>query len=50
LGRAIEINPLVPDPYINRTVLSFGRAEYDKSWRDVKKARSLGAQLPPGFS
>ena len=47
--RAIEINPSAYETYINRAVLNFGRAEYDKSWRDVKKARSLGAQLPLDF-
>jgi hypothetical protein len=47
--RAIEINPSVPEPYINRAVLNFGRAEYDESWQDVQKAQSLGAKLPPDF-
>lgn len=47
--KAIEIDPTPSIGYYNRALAYFFKKEYDKSWKDVEKAQSLGYQIPPKF-
>lgn len=47
--KAIEVNPKVAAPYYNRAVFYFDLKEYDKAWKDVHKATSLGLDVHPNF-
>jgi len=48
--KAIEINPKLAKAYNNRAVFYlFYEKEYEKAWRDVRKAQSLGYQVHPEF-
>jgi hypothetical protein len=35
--------------YYKRGIVYYVKKERDKSWQDVKKAQSLGYQIPPKF-
>ncbi|MEW6104661.1 MAG: tetratricopeptide repeat protein [bacterium] len=51
-GSAIEtfdINPRYAEAYNNRGVVYYAKGEYDKAWKDVYKAQSLGYQVKPEF-
>jgi len=47
--KAIEINPRHAPSYNNRAVCYYDKEEYDKAWKDVHKAQSLGYRVFPGF-
>ena len=47
--KAIELNPKLPDAYIGRAVISLTKKDYDKCWKDVHQAESLGGQFWPSF-
>ena len=48
-NQAIEINPRLAEAYNNRGVTYYFKKEYEKAWRDVEKAQSLGHQIHPKF-
>ena len=48
-NKAIELNPKYADAYYNRGVACYYKREYDKTWKDVHMAQSLGYQVHPGF-
>ncbi|MBU1726501.1 MAG: hypothetical protein KJ880_02595 [Candidatus Omnitrophica bacterium] len=45
----IEKKPLSPEAYYNRAKAYFFLKEYDKSWQDIEKSKSLGYVVEPGF-
>ena len=47
--KQIEKEPLQPGAYYNRAKAYFFLKEYDLSWEDVSRARSLGYAIEPGF-
>jgi tetratricopeptide (TPR) repeat protein len=47
--QALEINPNLAKAYFNRGVFYYFKREYEKSWKDVKNAQSLGYQIHPKF-
>lgn len=48
-SRIIETNPGYAKAYYNRAVAYFVAQDYDKSWRDVRKAKELGCEVDPAF-
>ena len=48
-NKALEINPRYAKAYCNRGIAYYFKEEYEKSWKDVKKAQSLGYQIHPEF-
>jgi tetratricopeptide (TPR) repeat protein len=49
VNKAVEINPIDMLAYWNRAVAYFLVKEYDKSWKDIKKAQDLGYNVHPKF-
>ena len=47
--KGIEVNPKVADHYNNRGLIYYYKREWDKAWKDVHMAQSLGYQVHPGF-
>jgi tetratricopeptide (TPR) repeat protein len=47
--KALEINPRLGQAYISRGLTYYLKKEYDKSWKDIKKAQDLGYKVPPKF-
>ncbi len=48
-SRALELDPGLGDAYNNRAVLYFLRQDYDRSWKDVRRAQKLGLKIQPVF-
>ena len=48
-NKTIELKPNFATVYDNRATAYFLKKEYDKSWRDEKKARELGFAVNPQF-
>jgi len=46
---AIRNNPNYAGAYYNRAIAYFHRNDYEKCWRDVHKAESLGLNFSPDF-
>jgi len=42
LRKAIEIDPLVAEPYRGRARVYYYKGEFDKAWKDVYQAQALG--------
>jgi tetratricopeptide (TPR) repeat protein len=49
LSKSLEINPEYAEAYVSRGRSYYFRGEYDKSWRDMKKAQDLGYSIPAEF-
>ena len=47
--QGIHINPGASGWYYNRAVLYYQLKKYDRAWRDVDKAQSLGEKINPQF-
>ena len=47
--QAVRLKPDLAEAYVNRAVARFVLKDYDKSWEDVHKARSLGGEFWPSF-
>ncbi len=47
--RVLEQNPRDARTYYERGLVYYNKGEYDKAWQDVRKAQSLGYQVPPEF-
>jgi Tfp pilus assembly protein PilF len=47
--KALEIDPKSAGAYYYRATAYYFKKEYDKSWRDIKKAQDLGYKIPPKF-
>ncbi len=48
-NKAIELVPGDANVYVNRAICYYYKREYDKTWKDVHKAESLGEQVHQGF-
>jgi len=48
-NKALEIDPKSADAYYNRGIAYYFKKEYDKSWKDIKKAQDLGYKIPSKF-
>jgi tetratricopeptide (TPR) repeat protein len=48
-SKTIEMNPTHTGAYNNRAVAYFLTKQYAKSWQDIHKLRSLGADINPGI-
>jgi tetratricopeptide (TPR) repeat protein len=46
---ALEINPRDALAYYHRARACYFKKEYDKSWRDIRKAQDLGYKVPLKF-
>jgi len=42
-------NPDMWSTYVYRGMLYYQRGEYDKAWSDVRRAQSLGHEIPSDF-
>jgi tetratricopeptide (TPR) repeat protein len=49
LSKSLEINPEYAEAYVTRGRSYYFREEYDKSWKDIKKAQDLGYTIPVEF-
>lgn len=49
LSRAIEKNPQNARAYYERGLIYYEQGDYDQAWRDVRKAQSLGYDVPQEF-
>ena len=47
--KAIEIDPQIASAYQYRAIAYYGLGRFGQAWADVRKAKSLGAQLDPDF-
>jgi len=47
--KVIELNPRYAAAYNNRAIAYYHQKDYDKAWKDVRKAQSLGFKVHPGF-
>ena len=47
--KAIEIDPGFAMAYGNRAVSYYSIQDYDRAWEDIRKAESLGLQIPPAL-
>ncbi|HYA90215.1 MAG TPA: tetratricopeptide repeat protein, partial [Thermodesulfobacteriota bacterium] len=47
--KALEIDPKSADAYYHRATAYYFRKEFDKSWKDIKKAQDLGYKIPSKF-
>ncbi|UCC99730.1 MAG: tetratricopeptide repeat protein [Phycisphaerales bacterium] len=45
----LENNPHNARAYYERGLVYYNKGEYDKAWEDVRKAQSLGYQVPAEF-
>jgi Flp pilus assembly protein TadD len=48
-SKALDISPNDALAYGNRAVAYYIKREFEKAWRDVEKAQSLGYQFHPEF-
>jgi hypothetical protein len=48
-NKCIEIDPKFADAYYFRGIAYYFKREYAKSWEDINKAQSLGAEISQGF-
>ena len=48
-NKSLDTNPEYAEAYISRGRGYYFRGEYDKSWKDIKKAQDLGHQIPAEF-
>lgn len=49
ISRVIEKNPQNARAYYERGLVYYERRDYDKAWQDVRKAQSLGYDVPQEF-
>jgi hypothetical protein len=49
LDQAVRINPNDVKAYHHRAITYLRKREYDKAWEDVKRVKSLGSDIDPGF-
>lgn len=49
LSRVLEKNPQNARACYERGLIYYDKGEYDKAWEDVRKAQSLGYQVPAEF-
>jgi lipoprotein NlpI len=47
--KILEIDPKAASTYYHRALTYYFKKEYDKSWRDMKKAQDLGYKIPASF-
>ena len=47
--KVIELNPRYAAAYNNRAIAYYHQKDYDKAWKGVLKAQSLGFKVHPGF-
>ena len=48
-NKTIEIRPGHAQAYLGRLMVFYNKRDYDKAWDDVRKAQSLGLQVPASF-
>jgi tetratricopeptide (TPR) repeat protein len=45
----LESNPYNARAYYERALVYYNKGEYDKAWQDVRRAQSLGYEVPAEF-
>ena len=49
LSRVLEKNPQNARAYYERGLVYYEKGQYDRAWQDVRKAQSLGYDVPAEF-
>ena len=49
LTGAIQTNPRLAAAYYDRANAFYNKGEFEKAWKDIDRARSMGYQVPKKF-
>ncbi|MBC8468976.1 MAG: hypothetical protein H8D56_05845 [Planctomycetes bacterium] len=47
--QAIQTNPRLAAAYYDRANAFYNKGEFEKAWKDIDRARSMGYQVPKKF-
>ena len=47
--RTIQTNPRLAAAYYDRANAFYNKGEFEKAWKDIDRARSMGYQVPKKF-
>jgi tetratricopeptide (TPR) repeat protein len=48
-AKAIQANPRLAAAYYDRANAFYNKGEFEKAWKDIDRARSMGYQVPKKF-